>query len=217
MALLQKLSLTAFTSAAAFLLLGSFSNNSAQAALFQYNFSGEGANGYFIYETETAPDPAYTSTLNSNLYPGAVREYKVDLGDKGVFQGTTGAANVFFARTDLDPNIPREAESDIFELEIKGPERQPQSQYTFLADFYYPKDALGGSTKLPTSVPSTAIIDVKPNALATDRRETLFRGTVQTRIEKVPESASLFALLGVGAWFILRHYQHRQRQLKLMA
>ncbi|WP_017317774.1 PEP-CTERM sorting domain-containing protein [Mastigocladopsis repens] len=210
MALLHKLSMAAVTSAAAFLALGSFGTDPAQAALFKYSFEGEGVNGYFIYETETTPDPQYDSTPNSDLYPGAVVEYKVDLGEKGVFQGSTGDANVFFARSDLDSNIPPENESDIFELEIKGSDREPESEYTFLADFYYPKDSLGGSTELPTSVPSTARVDVRPNALATDRGASLFDGTVQTRVEKVPESTSSVALLGVGAWFILRRRQRRQ-------
>ncbi|NMG09907.1 PEP-CTERM sorting domain-containing protein [Brasilonema sp. UFV-L1] len=216
MALLKKLSMTAVTSAAC-VVLGTLMSDPAQAALFKYSFEGEGASGYFIYETETPSNPDYAAASDTtfNLYPDAVVEYKVDLGEKGVFQGSTGAANVFFARSDISSSIPPEQESDVLELQIFGPDRQPQSNYTFLADFYYPKDSFGGSTKLPTSVPSTARLEVQPNATATNRGETLFTGTVQTRLEKIPEPASVSALFGVSALFLLRRRQRQQTPLQV--
>ncbi|MGH8001866.1 MAG: PEP-CTERM sorting domain-containing protein [Brasilonema sp.] len=216
MTLLKKLSMAAVTTATAFLALGTFVTDAAQAALFKYSFSSEGANGYFVYDTDTAPNPEYDSTPNSDVYNGAVVDYKVDLGENGVYEGKTGDAIVYFLRSDVNPDIPTEYESDAFELQIPG----AQAGTNILVDFYYQKGALGGSTELLTSVPTaSALIDVKPFSTdGTDREargESVFRGDATTKIEKIPEPTSSVALLGAGAVFILRRRQRQKTQLKM--
>jgi hypothetical protein len=209
MALLNKLSIAA-ASTAAFLTLGTFGIDPAQAALFKFSLSSEEANGYFIYETDSAPDPQYDSTPNSDVYRGAIKEYKFDLGDKGIYEGNTADPIVFLARNQYDSNVPIDKESDIFTFEVRGFDRKPESAFSFLAEFYYPKDTFEGSTELPTSVPSSVRVEIHPNVQVPDRGEPAYIGFVQTRIEKVPEPRLLPALLGVGAWFIFRRHQRQQ-------
>ncbi|MGH8001864.1 MAG: hypothetical protein ACREPR_21155 [Brasilonema sp.] len=206
---LKKLSLAA-ASALTFLALGSFGINPAQAALFKLSFSGD-ANGYVIYDTDTEAYSEEAQDLPSiQLYPEAVKEYKIDLGEYGVYQGTTANANIYFSRSGVDTSIPTSYEADVFGLEVLG---SSQEESALLVDFYYQKDAFGGSFDLPTSVPSNGLIDVR-TAIAGTYNESLFRGSVITKTQKIPESTSLSALLAVGAGFILLYRQRRQAQLK---
>ncbi|NMG09905.1 PEP-CTERM sorting domain-containing protein [Brasilonema sp. UFV-L1] len=205
MALLQKLSLAAVTSAAAFLTLGTFGVDSAQAALFKYSFEGEGVNGYVVYDDSTE---GTQDSPTSTIYYDAVREYKIDLGDQGVFQGTTANAVVFLVRQGSGITAP---ETDDFLLEVRASQREPQSEYALLSYFSYPIGTFGGSRELPTTVPSTATINIYPNVnFPNSIGNRLFTGTIRTQIEKVPEPASVSALLGVGAWLIFRRRQRRQ-------
>lgn len=203
MALLSKLAIAAAISAAALLAVETVGQASAQAALFKFSFEGEGANGYFIYDTSTPPDPFYIPIPNTEVYRGAVTEYKIDLGEKGVFQGRTGDTIVFFPRAEsgiIGPEI------DVLQLEVRGPDREPPSQFTLLNIFDYPKDSFGGSSALPTSVPSTATLNTYPYvAFPTTLGELAFKGTVDTRIEKVSELVSCFAFFAGIAWLILGH------------
>ncbi|WP_017317775.1 PEP-CTERM sorting domain-containing protein [Mastigocladopsis repens] len=205
MALLNKLSLAAVTSAVAFLTLGTFATDPAQAALFKYSFEGDGASGYFIYDDSTeGTEDSPTSTV----YYDAVQEYKIDLGDEGVFQGTTANAIVFLVRQGNGITAP---ETDDFLLEVRASQRD--SEYALLSYFSYPTGTFEESRDLPTSVPTTATVSIYPNAdFPNSIGETAFTGTVTTRIEKIPEPASVSALLGVGVGtcFILRRRQRRQ-------
>ncbi|MGH8001865.1 MAG: PEP-CTERM sorting domain-containing protein [Brasilonema sp.] len=212
MTLLKKLSLAA-ASVAAFLALGSFGIDAAQAALYKYSFSGEDANGYFIYDTDTEADSQYESISNRAFYPNAVKEYKVDLGSLGLYQGTTADANIYLLSSDINPEIPAEYDSDVFSLVV-----QSSDSNAFWADFYFQEGSFGQSVELPTSVPSAGYIDIKPNVTGgetrEDRGESLLRSSVTAKIEKIPEPTSSVALLGAGAWFILRRRQRQQTQLK---
>ncbi|NJM69502.1 MAG: hypothetical protein HC862_04355 [Scytonema sp. RU_4_4] len=209
MTLLKKLSIAAASSAAAFLALASFATDAAQAALFKYSFSSEEANGYFIYD-DSAQGTEDSSI--STIYYDAVKEYKVDLGDGEVYEGTTGNAVVFLVRQGQDGITA--PETDDFLLEVRASQREPESQYSFVTYFHYPKGTFEESRELPTSVPSTATVDVYPNVdFPTTLGETAFSGTVQTRIEKIPEPALIFGLLQVSAWLILcrRRLEHPSR------
>ncbi|MGH8001863.1 MAG: PEP-CTERM sorting domain-containing protein [Brasilonema sp.] len=209
MTLLKTLSIAAASSAAAFLALASFATDAAQAALFKLSFSGE-ANGYVIYDSDTPRgDKAYPEA-NIELYPEAVKEYNIDLGEYGVYKGTTANANVYFSRSSVDTSIPTSYEADVFGLEVRD-ENNPEA--TFLVDFYYQKDSFGGSFDLPTSLPSGALVDVRTASAPQEYNESLFRGSVTTRLEKIPEPTSSVALLGAGAWFILRRRQRQKTQL----
>ncbi|NMG09906.1 PEP-CTERM sorting domain-containing protein [Brasilonema sp. UFV-L1] len=206
MALLKKLSMAVVTGAAAFLAVGTVSTSPAQAALFKYSFEGEGANGYIIYDDAVT---GLSENRNVEAYVDNVVDYKIDLGDKGVYQGTKGTSIVFLPRN--EDGIPA-PEADEFELEVRGPDRQPTSEYTLVSYFVYPKGTFGGSTDLPTSVPSTATLQVYPyldfpNTIG----ELVFEGTVYTRLEKIPEPGTVFALLGVSTLFFFRR-QRRQTQ-----
>ncbi|MEH2024986.1 PEP-CTERM sorting domain-containing protein [Nostoc sp.] len=209
MALLNKFSIASAISVAAFLGLGTVGINPAQAALFKFTFEGEGANGYFIYDDSTVSNT--TSTPNLGEYYGAVKDYKVDLGEKGVFQGSVADTLVFLNR--VGSGLP-DPEQDEFILFVKESDRVPKSEFSISTRFIYPKNALG-SYDLVTTVPGTAELKAFPFVDFINRNfgDSVFEGTVQTRIEKVPEPALLPALLGVGAWFIFRR---RPRQGEIL-
>ncbi|MEH2284366.1 MAG: PEP-CTERM sorting domain-containing protein [Nostoc sp.] len=208
MALLNKLSLAAISSAAALLVSVTLNIDTAQAALFKFSFEGEGVNGYFTYDDTAIGTP---NSPNSTSYYDGGYDYKFDLGEKGVFQGTVGNPIVFLPRTEDGVPYP---ETDDFLWEVRAVQRQPASEFAFVNYFHYPKGTFGGSTAIRTTVPSTATLDVYPNLdFPKTRGNLLYSGTVQTRIERVPEPALLPALLGVGAWFIFRR---RQRQGELL-
>lgn len=204
MVLLNKLSKAVLTSAVAFLTLSALGTDPAQAALFKFSFTAEEVNGYFIYD-----DSAQGTELSpkTTAYYGAVREYKVDLGEKGVFEGTNAANIVFLPRAEDGLLVP---ETDDFLLQESAVEREPQSPYAFVTYFRYPKGTFSESTGLRTTVPSIAQAEIFPfvdfpNSLG----EAAFKGNVQTRIERVPEPALISALLGISAWFILRRSRYK--------
>jgi hypothetical protein len=205
MALLKKLSIAAVTSAATFLTLAGFSSDTAQAALLKYSFEGNSASGYFIYDDSTQ---GTQDSPISTIYFDAVRDYRIDLGNKGVYQGKTANALVFLVRQGNGITAP---ETDDFVLEVRAIQRE--SQFALLNYFHYPKGTFGESQSLPLTVPSTATVDIYPNVdFPNSIGDKAFTGTVQTRIEKVPESASVYALLAIGAvgtWIVYRR-QHRQ-------
>lgn len=208
MALLNKLSLPAITSAAALLVSVTLNTNPAQAALYRFSFEGEGVNGYFTYNDTTV---GYDNSPNATGYFEAGYDYKFDLGDKGVFEGTIGTPIVFLPRQEDGITAP---ETDDFLWEVLGYQREPESSFAFVSYFHYPKGSFDGSTAIRTTVPSTAILDVYPNVdFPNSIGNLLYTGTVQTRIERVFEPGLLPALLGVGAYFI---FCRRQRQRKLI-
>jgi hypothetical protein len=198
MDLLNKLSKAAFTTTVAFFTLVTFNAENARAALFKFSFTSKEANGYIVYDDSI---PAFSDRPGLAAYLNAAVEYKIDLGNKGVFQGSTGTPIIFLPREEYTPELP---ENDGFELEVRSPDREPESQFTFLSYFYYPKDSFVGSTELPTTVPNTARLEVYPNVnFPIARGEPAFIGDVQTRIERVPESTSTFGLLGASIWCFL--------------
>ncbi|MEH2210487.1 PEP-CTERM sorting domain-containing protein [Nostoc sp.] len=201
MALLNKLSLSAIPSAAALLMSVTLNVNPAQA-LYKFSFEGEGANGYFTYDDTTIGTP---NSPNATTYLEGGYDYKFDLGEKGVFRGTVGNPIVFLPRLEDGITAP---ETDDFLWEVRAPQREPASPFALVNYFHYPKGSFEGSTAIRTTVPGTAILDVYPNVdFPNSIGNLLYTGTVQTRIEKVPEPALLPALLGVGAWFIFRRRQ----------
>jgi hypothetical protein len=214
MALLSKLSVVAATTTAALLALEMVGTAPAQANLFKFSFTSDEANGYFIFDNSI---PARSTTQSPVLaeYFGAAKEYTIDLGEKGVFQGSNGTPIVYLNRVGSGLNRPEE---DEFILFVENTDREPPSEFSLSNIFAFPKDSLG-STNLPTTVPTTASLDVRPYVYfdTTDRSnntigESVFQGTVQTRVEPIPEPASWFAVFGVGACLILRRRQRRQVQ-----
>ncbi|MEC4818811.1 MAG: hypothetical protein SAK29_36885 [Scytonema sp. PMC 1069.18] len=209
MALLNRLLKVTLNSAVVCLTLTAIKTDPVQAALFKFNFISEEANGYFVYDTSVS---AFSDRPGLAAYLDAVVEYKIDLGERGLFQGSVGTPIVFLLREEYTPELP---ESDGLELEVRGSDREPQSEFTFLSYFYYPKSSFGESIALPNTVPNTARLEVYPNVnFPITRGESAFIGTVQTKIEKIPESVSVFALLGVSAWFTLTNRQCRQYWLR---
>ncbi|MEA5602794.1 hypothetical protein [Nostoc sp. UHCC 0252] len=208
MALLDKFSLPVISSAAAFLVSIILNIDTAQAALYRFSFEGEGVNGYFTYDDTAIGTP---DSPKSTLYFEGGYDYKFDFGEKGVFQGTVGNPIVFLPRQEDGLTSP---DTDDFIWEVRANQRQPASEFALLNYFHYPKGTFGESTAIRTTVPSTAILDVYPNAdFPNSIGNLLYTGTVQTRIERVFEPGLLPALLGVGAYFI---FCRRQRQGKLI-
>lgn len=106
-------------------------------------------------------------------------------------------------------------EIDRFILEVRGFQREPQSEFTFLANFVYPKGSLGESTALPTTVPSTAVAEIYPNVdFPVTLGEPGFVGTVETRIESVtvPEITPRLSLLALGAWGVVSQLKKQRKQ-----
>ncbi|MEH2078854.1 MAG: PEP-CTERM sorting domain-containing protein [Nostoc sp.] len=199
MALLNQLSLPAISSVVALVVSVTLSIDTAQAALYKFTFEGEGVNGYFTYDDTTI---GFADSPNATGYFEGGYDYKFDLGEKGVFQGTIGNPIVFLPRLEDGITAP---ETDDFLWEVLASQREPASPFALVNYFHYPKGSFEGSTAIRTTVPSTAILDVYPNVdFPNSIGNLLYTGTVQTRIEKVPEPALLPALLGVGAWFMFR-------------
>ncbi|MBE8969235.1 PEP-CTERM sorting domain-containing protein [Nostocales cyanobacterium LEGE 12452] len=199
MALLNKLSLPAISSAVALLVSVTLNIDTAQAALYKFIFEGEGVNGYFTYDDTTI---GFANSPNATGYFEGGGDYKFDLGEKGVFQGTIGNPIVFLPRLEDGITAP---ETDDFLWEVLASQREPASPFALVNYFHYPKGSFEGSTAIRTTVPSTAILDIYPNVdFPNSIGNLLYTGTVQTRIEKVPEPALVPALLVVGAGFIFR-------------
>ncbi|MBD2500524.1 PEP-CTERM sorting domain-containing protein [Anabaena azotica] len=208
MNLLTKVSLSAICSATA-LFVGVTSHiNTAQAALYKFSFEGEGVNGYFIYDTSF---PAFSEDTGVAAYIGAATEYKFELGEKGIFQGKVATPIVVLSREENGTaGLFGDGDVDTFMLQEHADEREPQTGFALVSYFIYPEGTFEESTAQRTTVPSTAFARIYPNVdYPNTLGEAAFVGTVQTRIEKVPEPALLPALLGVGAWFVFRR-QHRQ-------
>jgi hypothetical protein len=210
---LNKLSLTAISSSTAALLMSvTLSIEPAQAALYKFSFEGEGVNGYFTYDDTAIGTSDSPNSSVYNLYFEGGYDYKFDLGEKGVFQGTIGNPIVFLPRQ--EDGIITAPETDDFLWEVRASQREPESSFAFVSYFHYPKGSFNGSSAIRTTVPSTAILDVYPNVdFPNSIGNLLYTGTVQTRIERVFEPGFLPGLLGVGAYFIFRR---RQRQGKLI-
>lgn len=206
MGLFNRLLIAASTAA---LVIGAVGLTPAKAALYKFTFEGEGANGYFIYDDSTPSSP--TTTPNLGEYFGAVKEYKIDVGDLGVYEGSVADVLLFLNREGSGLSDPEE---DLFILFVRGSDREPESNYSISARFIYPKNALG-SYDLLTSVPSTATFNLLPyiqfDGENTNFGPTVFSGPVQTRITKVPEPASAAALLVAGTWFILRRPRQKTK------
>lgn len=202
MLLHKKLSIAA-VSAAALVTAGTIGAVPAEAALYKFSFTSEEANGYMIYDDSVS---GLNERPDLTAYKDAIVEYKIDLGDLGVFEGTKGTWIVL-----ASSSTSTDAIGDGLEFEVLPADREPESQYTLLSLFAYPRGAFGGSGALPTSVPSTATLEVFPYVdFPNTRGDLVFSGTVQTRIEKIPELTSVSALLGLGAWFILRRRRQTQ-------
>lgn len=205
MNLLTRVSLSAISSATALLVAATLNINTAQAALYRFSFEGEGITGYFTYDINAIGSSPLSP--NATGYPDGGFDFKFDLGEKGVFQGSVGIPIIFFPRREDGLQAP---ETDDFMWEVRAFQRQPPSPYALVSYFHYPKGSFGGSTALRTSVPSTAILDLYPNVdFPNSIGNLLYSGPVQTRIEKVPEPTIWPALLAVGAGFLFRR-QHRQ-------
>lgn len=204
MTLLNKMSMAAATSAAAFLAMGTVGTTPAQAALYKFSFTADEAAGYFIFDNSV---PNTGSGPSIGEYDGAVREYTIDLGANGFFQGSSAGTVVYLRNIAArGPNTPP---TDDFILTTGG--ENPYEKPFLSAIFSYPVGSLG-SIAQPTAVPpSTQPSGIFPEVDLNARTlgEAAFSGTFQTRIEAVPEPSS--AVFGVGAWFILL-YRRQLRQ-----
>ncbi|MBD2522521.1 hypothetical protein [Nostoc sp. FACHB-133] len=197
----KKISIVSVIAIAVFLFQGTISTSTAQAATYKFTFTGEEANGYFIYDTAAKGE---TKSPYMTQYYGGGRDYKVDLGDKGLFQGTVSNAIVFLPREEdkvlakiraqHDKQYGKDDEhnvllpADLFLLQVRNFERQPKSSYSLVSYFKYPQETFNGSTRLPIEVPLKAEIEVFskvdfPKTLG----KALVKAPVQTKIEKISD------------------------------
>ena len=217
MALLNKFSMTSAISVAACLVLGMAGINPAEAALFKFTFEGEGANGYFIYDDSANKIEPLGPNFPLAEYDGSVEKYFVNAGDI-LAQGTKGSQQdihdearniVYLGRAG---NLGYDGAIDDFILYV--PPAARGQQYGLSIRFSYPEGTFSDSVVLQTSLPDTARLRVYPYwDFPNTTGDYTFEGTVKTKIEQIPEPASVSALLGVGAWFIFR----RQRRQLLSA
>jgi hypothetical protein len=173
----------------------------AEAATYKFTFTGAEANGYFIYDTAAKGEK---KSPYMTQYYGGGRDYKVDLGEKGVFQGTVSNAIVFLPREEdrilakiraqHDKQYGKDDEhdvllpADLFLLQVRSFERQPRSNYSFVSYFKYPEKAFNGSTKLPTDIPLNAEIEVFPKVdFPKTLGKAIVKAPVQTKIEKISD------------------------------
>ncbi len=186
---------------AVFLFQGTITTSAAQAATYKFTFTGEEANGYFIYDSAAKGEK---KSPYMTQYYGGGRDYKVDLGDKGLFEGKVSNAIVFLARQEdkvltkiraqHDKQYGKDDEhdvllpADLFLLQVRNFERQPKSNYSLVSYFKYPQEVLNGSTKLPTDVPLNAEIEVFPKVdFPKTLGKALLKAPVQTKIEKISD------------------------------
>lgn len=217
MALLNKFFINSAISVAAILALGTVGMQAAQAALFKFTFEGEGAKGEFIFDDSTPRIEPLGPDFPLAEYDGSVVSYSINVGDI-VAQGTRGSQQdihdearniVYLGRAG---NLGYDGDVDDFILYV--PPAARGEQYGLSIRFSYPEGSFSNSVDIRTSVPNTARLRVYPYwDFPNTTGDYTFEGTVTTRIEKVPEPASVSALLGVGAWFIFR----RQRRQLLSA
>ncbi|MBG1243293.1 hypothetical protein [Nostoc sp. NZL] len=197
----RKISVVFAIAIAVFLFQGTISKSAAQAATYKFTFTGEEANGYFIYDTAAKGE---TKSPYMTQYYGGGRDYKVDLGDKGLFQGTVSNAIVFLPREEdkvlakiraqhdkqygIDDEHNVLLPADLFLLQVRSFERQPKSNYSLVSYFKYPQEAFNGSTKLPTYVPLNAEIEVFPKVdFPKTLGKAIVKAPVQTKIEKISD------------------------------
>ncbi|MEH2307687.1 hypothetical protein [Nostoc sp.] len=197
----KKISVVFVIAIAVFLFQGTISTSTAQAATYKFTFTGEEANGYFIYDTAAKGE---TKSPYMTQYYGGGRDYKVDLGDKGLFQGTVSNAIVFLPREEdkvlakiraqHDKQYGKDDEhnvllpADLFLLQVRNFERQPKSNYSLVSYFKYPQETFNGSTKLPTEVPLKAEIEVFPKVdFPKTLGKALVKAPVKTKIEKISD------------------------------
>lgn len=212
MALLSKLSVAIGISA--LLALGTVGIKPAQAALFKFTFEGEGASGEFIFDDSTNKIEPLGPDFPLAEYDGSVEQYSINAGgivaegSKGLQQDIHDEARniVYLGRAS---NIyGYDGEVDDFILYV--PPASRGEQYGLSVRFSYPEGTFSDSVALRTSVPDTARLRIYPYwDFPNTTGDSTFDGTVKTKIEKIPEPASIFALLGVGVWFIFRR-QRRQ-------
>jgi hypothetical protein len=178
-----------------------FNTADAQAATYKFTFTGEDVNGFFVYDTAAKGEK---KSPYMTQYYGGGRDYKIDLGNKGKFEGTVSNAVVFLARekdkvlskirAEHDKQYGKDDEhdvllpADLFLLQVRSFERQPKSNYSLVSYFKYPQESFNGSTKLPVDIPTNAEIEVFPKV---DFPKTLgkavFKGAVQTKVEKISD------------------------------
>ncbi|MBD2565253.1 MULTISPECIES: hypothetical protein [Nostoc] len=197
----RKISVVFAIAIAVFLFQGTISKSAAQAATYKFTFTGEEANGYFIYDTAAKGE---TKSPYMTQYYGGGRDYKVDLGDKGLFQGTVSNAIVFLPREEdkvlakiraqhdkqygIDDEHNVLLPADLFLLQVRSFERQPKSNYSLVSYFKYPQEAFNGSTKLPKDVPLNAEIEVFPKVdFPKTLGKAIVKAPVQTKIEKISD------------------------------
>lgn len=217
MVLLNKFLINTAISVATILALGTAGIRTAQAALFKFTFEGEGAKGEFIFDDSVERIEPLGSDFPLAEYDGSVVSYSISVGDI-VAQGTRGSQQdihdearniVYLGRAG---NLGYDGDFDDFILYV--PPAARGEQYGLSVRFSYPGGSFADSVDIRTSVPSTATIRVYPYwDFPITTGDYTFEGTVTTRIEKVPESTSVSALLAVGGWLIIR----RQRRKLLSA
>ena len=201
MAFWKRLFVVVAISFAVLLVQGTVNAAPAQAAMYKFTFNGEGVDGYMIYDDSAKGEK---KSPYMTQYYGGGRDYKIDLGEKGVFDGTVSNAVVFLARKEDKTLSKIKAEhdkaygkeekrqdfepKDLFLLQIRSFERQPKSKYSLVSYFKYPIETFHGSTELPTSFPSTAEVEIFPKVnFPRTLGEALFKGQVQTKLEKISD------------------------------
>ena len=201
MAFWKRLFVVVAISFVVFLAQGTVNTAPAQAAMYKFTFNGEGIDGYMIYDDSAKGE---TKSPYMTQYYGGGRDYKIDLDDKGVFQGTVSNAVVFLARQEDKTLSKIKAEhdktygkdkkrnvlepKDLFLLQVRSFERQPKSKYSLVSYFKYPIETFHGSTELPTSFPSSAEVEIFPKVnFPRTLGEPVFKGQVQTKIEKISD------------------------------
>ena len=95
MAFWKRLFVVVAISFAVLLVQGTVNAAPAQAAMYKFTFNGEGVDGYMIYDDSAKGEK---KSPYMTQYYGGGRDYKINLGDKGVFDGTVSNAVVMLAR-----------------------------------------------------------------------------------------------------------------------
>ena len=197
----HKISVVFVIAIAVLFLQQTISISPAAAATYKFSFAGEGINGHMIFDSEAK---GKTKSPYMTQYYGGGRDYKIDLGDKGQFQGPVSNAIVFLARKEdkmlakirakHDKVYGKDEKHDVLEpkdlflLQVRSFERKPRSNYSLVSYFKYPTGTFQGSTKLPTTVPTNAEVEIFPKVkFPITLGEPVFNGSVQTKIEKLSD------------------------------
>ena len=197
----KKISIVSVITMAIFLSQGVFNIADARADMYKFSFSGDGVNGYMIYDSSAKGEK---KSPYMTQYYGGGRDYKIDLDEKGVFKGTVSNAVVFLARQkdqtlqkikkEHDQAYGKDEKRDVLEpkdlflLQVRNFERQPKSKYSLVSYFKYPVETFHSSTELPTNIPSNAEVEIFPKVrFPITLGEPIFKGQVQTKIEKIAD------------------------------